>query len=100
MRLRPDTKVSRAMSRITGIREEQFLVWSAPVSSYKELLELASLNGFRITPGAQALLDAYQAKITVVSPAEVPDTEYPSEDKALKDILKSSKDVLEDLVDD
>ena len=71
-----------------------------PTSSADEVEEFAKLNGFQISAGAKLLINNYREKVKIVIPATAPIEETQSEANGLKDILNSSRDVIEDLKDD
>lgn len=72
----------------------------APIESYAEVEEFAKINDFRFSPGAREAIDAYKARITKVAVTEGKGPEYQDKTGEIKAILNSSKDILEDLVDE
>lgn len=70
-----------------------------PISNWKEVEEFAELNGFSITPEARKAIDEYKARaILTVNPATPAPVEVDKDEK-LAEILKSSREVLSDLID-
>ena len=71
-----------------------------PTSSADEVEEFAKLNGFQISAGAKLLINNYREKVKIVVPATAPAEKTQDEADGLKDILNSSRDVIEGLKDD
>ena len=74
---------------------------TVPERYYEEIRDFAKVNSFKITPAAEELLsqaeDDEKAHIkTTIKKADV----KKEENTELQDILKSSRDVLDDLKDD
>lgn len=74
--------------------------WRIPVSAYAEIRDFAGLYGFKLTPGANKNLKAYEDRVVTADPAAPVKQEKPDPEKELKKILESSTDVLEDLKDE
>lgn len=70
---------------------------AVPVSSYREVLDLADILGFKVSKGAQEAIEAHKSGIQVVAPQKA--SESGQTDK-LGEILKSSTDVIDDLKDE
>lgn len=71
-----------------------------PTSSADEVEDFAKLNGFQISAGAKLLINNYREKVKIVVPTTAPIEKTQSEANGLKNILNSSRDVIEDLKDD
>lgn len=71
-----------------------------PASSADEIDDFADLNGFQISDGAKKIIDGYRETVKIVSPQEKAEEKKPDEKEKLKDVLDSSRDVIEDLKDD
>lgn len=74
--------------------------WRIPVSAYAEIRDFAGLYGFKLTPGANKNLKAYEDRVVTADPAAPVKQEKPDPEKELKKILESSTSVLEDLKDE
>ena len=74
--------------------------WRIPVSAYAEIRDFAGLYGFKLTPGANKNLKAYEDRVVTVDPAAPVKQDKPDPEKELKKILESSTSVLEDLKDE
>lgn len=90
--------VYAAARRICGSK------WSAPdvlvpVNQADSVCDFAELYGFEFTPGAEREISDYRRSVAIVEPAAVNTVSAPDGDKALKDVLSSSPEVLEDLKD-
>ncbi len=72
--------------------------FKAPNRAWREIEEFAEFNGFRISDGAKKRIDALKAATVRVTPAAPQEPEV--ETKDVKDILKSSRDILDDLKDE
>lgn len=72
----------------------------APLSAYDAIEEFAQLHDCRLSPGAQQRITEYKAKVVKVAPQEGQEAEYNDTADSVKDILNSSRDVLEDLKED
>jgi hypothetical protein len=70
---------------------------SVPTTSWREVQDFAEINGFAISPGAKKAMEESRAAEKQVIPAK---PKQQNEEDKLKDILKSSKEVLPDLKDD
>lgn len=70
---------------------------TVPASEWADIEEWARVHGYRISPGAQKLLDTYKEQTTVVT--DIKQVELKHKDDKLGQILESSADVLEDLKD-
>lgn len=71
-----------------------------PASSADEIEDFAAINGFQISPGAAKILDGYRKSVQIVAPEEKQEEKPQDESEKLKDILNSSREVIEDLKDD
>ena len=69
----------------------------APIESYAEVEEFARLHDYRLSPGAARAITAHKAKVTKAVPVAGRDAEYNDTADSVKEILGSSRDVLEDL---
>lgn len=69
-----------------------------PAREYDAILDFARAYGFRMTPGALELLNEMQSKSTVVTPAAPKAPEY--DEHPLSDVLNTSREVLDDLIDE
>lgn len=69
-----------------------------PGREYEAVLDFADTCGFRLTQGANALVDELNAATRVVAPAPVKEPTY--DEHPVADILNSSREVLEDLKED
>lgn len=86
-----------AAKKIHGAKWEDGSM-KVPKTSWQEVLDFADVHGFQLSPGAKDLADAQSAiAVRTVSPSEPKAVVH--EDK-LGAILESSREVLEDLVDD
>lgn len=87
--------------RIPGARwEREALAVLVPATSWREVQDFATINGFTISPGAKALIESANAAEIPVDP-EVPVKPAEADKKEkLDEILHSSKEVLPDLRDD
>lgn len=94
---RQDPDVQKVVSRIPNARMGRYGEAEAPVSAWESILEMAELNDFRLSPGAQEAINDYRSKLEVVSPTAGADKVYESNDDVLRKILDSSRDVLDDL---
>lgn len=80
--------------------------WDSPsvmvkVEQYRQVEDLAYLWDFQFTPGAERAIEAYKSAETAPVAVKKPEkSENASPDGKLRGILESSRDVLEDLVDD
>lgn len=89
---------SRGLHGLTYMGETH--EWRVPVTAYAEIRDFAGLYGFKLTPGAEKALKAYEDRVVTASPAAPAKEEKPDPENKLKKILKSSTDVLEDLKDE
>jgi len=71
---------------------------TVPASEYRAVFDFAATYGFKLTPGAQALIAKQQASVRVVTPAPSPKPVY--DEHPLSDVLSSSADIIDDLKDD
>ena len=71
-----------------------------PASSADEIEDFASINGFQISPGAAKILDSYRKSVQIVAPEENHEEKPQDESEKLKNILDSSREVIEDLKDE
>lgn len=69
-----------------------------PSREYGAILDFAQTYDFRLTPGAQELVNEMQSKSTVVTPAAPKAPEY--DEHPLSDVLNTSREVLDDLIDE
>lgn len=69
-----------------------------PATEWQDVMDFAHIYDFRVTPAAEAAVEAQQRNVEVVDPAPVRKAEYA--EKPIKDILNSSRDVLPDLRDE
>ncbi len=79
--------------------------WDSPsvivdVSHFKEIEEFAELYGFKFTVTAREYIEKYKEEITGLSTVEVVNSKECIEKDGLKEILNSSRDVLDDLKED
>ena len=96
-----DERLSALTGRIKGAR------WNGekrrrevPVSSYSEVEELADLYEFAFVDSARSAIEAYKARL-VSSSVITPDVrEQDDKPDPLKEILKSSRDIIDDLKDE
>lgn len=89
---------SRGLHGLTYMGETH--EWRVPVTAYAEIRDFAGLYGFKLTPGAEKALKAYEDRVVTADPAAPAKEEKPDPENELKKILKSSTDVLEDLKDE
>ena len=68
-----------------------------PAREYDAILDFARAYGFRMTPGAQEMVNEMLSKSTVVTPAAPKTAEY--EEHPVSDILTSSREIIDDLKD-
>ena len=94
---RQDPDIQKAVSRVPSVRMGRYGEAEAPVSAWEAILEMAELNDFRLSPGAQEAISEYRSRLEVVSPTAVAEKVYESHDNELRKILDSSRDVLDDL---
>lgn len=80
--------------KITGASRYKTPV-KVPVSSWEEVMDFARVHDYKISEGAEKVMQAYRDKITKVSATKGADAEYKEENT--KEILNSSRDILEDL---
>ena len=71
-----------------------------PASSADEIDDFAEINGFKISQDAAKILDGYRKSVQIVAPEEKQEEKPQDESEKLKDILNSSREVIEDLKDD
>lgn len=71
-----------------------------PASSADEIEDFAAINGFQISQDAAKILDGYRKSVQIVAPEEKQEEKPQDESEKLKDILNSSREVIEDLKDD
>lgn len=72
---------------------------AVPAKQWREALDFAELNDYRISPGAQKIIDAQQAAVITVTPAPVKAVVYRETNPA--DVLNSgAAAVLDDLLDE
>ncbi|MGI6117852.1 MAG: hypothetical protein ACOYBC_05625 [Bilifractor sp.] len=71
-----------------------------PASSADEIEEFAETYGFRISAGALKQIEAYRDKVEVVVPGEGSKEEKIDKSENIRDIMNSSRDIIEDLKDD
>lgn len=69
-----------------------------PASEYAAIEDFANLYDYKLSPGATDLIKEKKASIIIVAPAPVKSAVYDERDPS--EILKSSKDILDDLIDD
>lgn len=69
-----------------------------PAKEWESVLDFAYAYGFKLSPGAQKLVDELQKVTVVVRPASAKEAEY--ETHPLQDVLNSSRDIIEDLKDE
>lgn len=79
--------------------------WDSPsvivdVSHFKEIEEFAESYGFKFTVTAREYIEKYKEEITGLSTVEVVNSKECIEKDGLKEILNSSRDVLDDLKED
>ena len=91
-----DEDAYHAARSITGSRYQTGEVY-LPVKEFDSVLDMAESYHFGISEGAQKAIDEYRSKIQTVAP-EAPAAA--PEDKDPKEILNSSREVIEDLKDD
>ena len=89
--------VGEAMIDGGAISRYQTGVVNLPVKEFDSVLDMAESYHFGISEGAQKAIDEYRSKIQTVAP-EAPAAA--PEDKDTKEILNSSREVIEDLKDD
>lgn len=89
---------SRGLHGLTYMGETH--EWRVPVTAYAEIRDFAGLYGFKLTPGADKVLKAYEDRVVTASPAAPAKEEKAAPEQELRQILKSSTDVLEDLKDE
>ena len=58
-------------------------------------MDFARIHDYKITAGAEKVMQAYRDKVAKVSVVKGADAEYKEENT--KDVLNSSRDILEDL---
>lgn len=71
-----------------------------PTSSADEIEEFAETYGFMISGGALKNIDTYRRKVKVVDPKEGLEEKKINNGDSIKNILNSSRDIIEDLKDD
>lgn len=69
----------------------------APVESYEAVEEFARLHDYRFTPGARREVDLYKSRLTKATPIPGREAEYNDTADTIKNMLDSSRDVLDDL---
>ena len=69
----------------------------APIESYAEVEEFARLHDYRLSPGAEKAITAHKARVTKAAPVAGKNAEYKDTSASIKNILGSSRDVLDDL---
>ena len=85
---------------ITGAKWVSRRGMRVPTSSADEIEDFAQLYGFQITDGAKEAIAEYRKSVTIVAPESGETAEKKDGKEALDNILKSSRDVIEDLKDD
>lgn len=85
---------------ITGAKWVSRRGMRVPTSSADEIEDFAQLYGFQITDGAKEAIAEYRKSVTIVAPESGKTAEKKDGKEALDNILKSSRDVIEDLKDD
>lgn len=91
-----DDKIYNAARRLPGSKWANGSV-KVPVSDAAEVLDFAEINDFALSPGAKEAISAYLASIKVIKPVVTPAAaEMPDK---LKEILSSSREVIDDLKD-
>lgn len=97
---RDDETMYYKSGEVTGAKWVRGEGMSVPASSADEIEDFAQMYGFRISPGASTVIEAYRRKVMIVEPAEG-EAEHKEDGSAkLDDILESSRDVIEDLKDE
>ena len=71
-----------------------------PVSSFKEIVDFAECNNFKISTLAKGKIDAYEEKINRVKQVIISEHVETEKLDKLKEILNSSGEIPEDLLDD
>lgn len=87
----------KAAKALPGARYDKPQV-VVPAKSYESVLDFAETYDFRLTTGAQELVDAGRARVERVTPAPVREAQY--NEHRIEDVLDSSREVLPDLMDD
>lgn len=91
-----DDVLYRTARRLPGSKWDKGVV--VKPEHYKTVLDFARLMKFRLSPGAEKIVEEQETKSrTVVSPSAPPAAA--AREDGLKDILKSSREVLDDLKD-
>ena len=85
---------------ITGAKWVSRRGMRVPTSSADEIEDFAQLYGFQITDGAKEAIAEYRKSVTIVAPESGETAEKKDGKEALDYILKSSREVIEDLKDD
>lgn len=96
---RGDDMYSKALD-LTGAKWRSGYGMSVPASSADEVEDFAQMYGYRITPGAQGVMDAFRSKVAIVAPKPGKNEEKKDGKSDLDGVLSSSRDVIEDLKDD
>ena len=69
-----------------------------PAKEFESILDFAHTYGFRLSPGAQDVINEMQCSTVTVQPAAAKDPVYDAH--PLADVLNSSRDIIEDLKDE
>ena len=91
----------KAAYRLAGAKwnsEKQGML--IPVSSFKEIVDFAECNNFKISTLAKGKIDAYEEKINRVKQVIISEHVETEKLDKLKEILNSSGEIPEDLLDD
>ena len=91
-----DDSLYRMSKKIKGAQWQSIM--TAPIESYKEVLDFADINGFSISKAAQAAIEAYKEKEAGFEKVKAAKVENETPDK-LKEILEKSG-AIEDLIDE
>lgn len=68
-----------------------------PAKEWESVMDFAETYGFKLSPGAKALVDEMRGSTVTVKPAAGKDPEY--DEHPVADILNSSRDIISDLKD-
>lgn len=94
-----NNKLYNAARKLPGSKWEDGSV-KVSVLKYDEIIEFAEMYGFDISQKSIERLESYRDKVTNIEVVEPVTVEENNKKDGLNDILNSSRDILEDLLDD
>lgn len=97
---RDDDEMYEQSKKLSGAKWSRGRGMCVPASSADEIEEFAGTYGFRMSAGATRRITEYRSKVRVVAPQEGAAEEKIDRSGDIKDVLNSSREVIEDLKDD